>query len=113
MKKAICVVTVASLFAAGSAFASGYRIPEQSIDSTGKVGANIASATKADTTYYNPANMSWIDDGWLTEFDLTWIHLTSISYEDFRTPLYSGSSESENFLLPTFFLVSPDYHNFR
>ena len=113
MKKAICVMTMASLFAAGTAFASGYRIPEQSIDSTAKAGANIASATKADTTYYNPANMSWIDAGWLTEFDLTWIHLTSISYEDFRSPVLSGSSEKENFLLPTFFLVSPDYNNFR
>ncbi len=113
MKKAICVMTMASLFAAGSAFASGYRIPEQSIDSTAKAGANIASASMADTTYYNPANMSWIDAGWLTEFDLTWIHLTSISYDDFRSPLLSGSSEKENFLLPTFFLVSPDYNNFR
>ena len=113
MKKVISVIAAASLFAAGSAFASGYRIPEQSIDSTAKVGANIASATKADTTYYNPANMSWIDAGWLTEFDLTWIHLASISYEDFRSPMLSGSSEKENFLLPTFFLVSPEYNNFR
>ncbi len=113
MKKVISVTAVASLLAAGTAFASGYRIPEQSIDSTAKVGANIASATKADTTYYNPANMSWIDDGWLTEVDLTWINLASISYDDIRTPLFSGSSETENFLLPTFFLVSPDYNNFR
>jgi long-chain fatty acid transport protein len=113
MKKAICVMTAASLFAAASAFASGYRIPEQSIDSTGKVGANIASATKADTTYFNPAKMSWIDEGWLTEFDLTWIHLTSIDYDDLRSPLLDGSSKKENFLLPTFFLVSPNYNNFR
>jgi len=113
MKKVISVTAVASLLAAGTVFASGYRIPEQSIDSTAKVGANIASATRADTTYYNPANMSWIDDGWLTEFDLTWIHLASISYEDMRTPLFNGSSETENFLLPTFFMVSPDYNNFR
>ena len=113
MKKVIAVLAAASLFVAGAAFASGYRIPEQSIDSTAKVGANIASASKADTTYFNPANMSWIDEGWLTEFDLTWIHLASINYEDFRTPLFNGSSEKENFLLPTFFLVSPEYKNFR
>lgn len=113
MKKVISVVAVASLFVAGTAFASGYRIPEQSIDSTAKVGANIASASNADASYYNPANMSWIDAGWLTEVDLTYINLTAISYEDFRTPLYNGESETENFLLPTFFLVSPDYNNFR
>ena len=113
MKKVISVIAVASLFAAGTAFASGYRIPEQSVDSTGKVGANIASATKADTTYFNPANMSWVDAGWLAELDLTWIHLTSITYEDARTSLFNGGSEKENFLLPTVFLVSPDYNNFR
>ena len=41
MKKTISVVALASVLAAGSAFASGYRIPEQSADSTAKAGANI------------------------------------------------------------------------
>ncbi|NNK95631.1 MAG: aromatic hydrocarbon degradation protein [Desulfobacterales bacterium] len=113
MKKKLSVLAVASIFAAGSAFASGYRIPEQSIDSTAKAGANIASATNADATYFNPANMSWIDEGWLTELDLTYIRLASISYDDVRSPFFSGSTEDENFLLPTFFVVSPNYNNFR
>ena len=107
MKKVISVMALTSILAAGSAMASGYRIPEQSVDSTAKAGANIASSTRADAAYYNPANMSWMADSWNTQLDATYIHLTSISYEDSRSPLYDGDSESENFLVPTGFMVSP------
>ena len=113
MKKVISVLALASVFAAGSAFASGYRIPEQSSDSVAKAGAHIASSVGADSTYYNPANMSWADDAWLTEIDLNYIHLTTIDYTDARTSTMNGASETENFLLPTFFLVSPNYNDFR
>ena len=60
MKKRISVLALASIFAAGSAMASGWRIPEQSVDSTAKAGANIASSKRGDTAYYNPANMAWM-----------------------------------------------------
>ncbi len=113
MKKKICVVAMATLFAASSAYASGYRIPEQSIDSTSKSGANVASATRADAAYYNPANMAFTSDAWQLEADLTYIHLTAVDYQDSRSAAYSGESETENFFLPTLFLVSPDYANFR
>ncbi len=113
MKKSISLLALASILAAGTAFASGYRIPEQSSDSVAKAGAHIASSTGADSSYYNPANMSWADDAWLAEIDLTYINLPSIDYTDNRTPAFNGSSETENFLLPTFFVVSPDYSNFR
>ena len=113
MKKAISLVALASVFAAGTAFASGYRIPEQSYSSVAKAGAHVASATSVDSAYYNPANMSWADDAWLAEIDLTYIHLTSIDYTDMRTSSMNGSSEQENFLLPTVFVVSPNYNDFR
>ncbi len=113
MKKTISTLALVSLFAATSAFASGYRIPEQSVDSTAKAGANVASASRADAAYFNPANMSWLSDGWQTQVDLEYIHLTAISYEDYRSSLLSGESEDENFLLPTGFLVTPFYGDFR
>ncbi len=113
MKKSISLLALASLLVAGTAYASGYRIPEQSADSVAKAGAHIASATGADSSYYNPANMSFAADAWLSEIDLTYIHLTAIDYTDARTPAFNGTSETENFLLPTLFLVSPDYNNFR
>jgi len=113
MKQSISLLALASILAASTAYASGYRIPEQSSDSVAKAGAHIASSTGADSSYYNPANMGFADDAWLTEIDLTYIHLTSIDYTDARNPGFSGSSEQENFLLPTFFVVSPDYNSFR
>ena len=113
MKKKISLLALSSILIAGTSFASGYRIPEQSVDSTAKAGANIASSTGAVTSYYNPANMSWTQDGYQFEADLVYIHLPSVSYEDNRSPLMNGSSKSEHFLFPTFFLVSPDVSDFR
>jgi long-chain fatty acid transport protein len=113
MKKTISVLAVASVFAAGSAFASAYRIPEQSVDSVSKSGANIASAQHADASYFNPANMSWMENAWQVEADLDYIHLSSIKYTDSRTSRYNGSSKEENFYAPTLFMVSPDFYNFR
>lgn len=113
MKKKISVLALSSILIAGSAWASGYRIPEQSVDSVAKVGANIASAMHADASYYNPANMSWMKDAWQFEGALTYINLSQVNYTDNRTPLYNGESEMEHFLMPTVFLVSPDMNNFR
>ena len=98
------------LTASGSALASGYRIPEQSVNSTARAGSYVAYTPGADATYYNPANMSWLEDRGYCEVDATWIRLSAIEYTDQRSPLYSGESEEENFLLPTFFAVSPDYN---
>lgn len=113
MKKKISVLALASIFAAGSAMASGWRIPEQSVDSTAKAGANIASSTRGDTAYYNPANMSWMADTWHLEADATYLYLSPIEYEDSRNPALSGESESENFFIPTAFAVSPSYGGAR
>lgn len=103
------------LTAAGSAFASGYRIPEQSVNSTARAGGYVAYTPGADAAYYNPANMSWLENRWTLEADATWIHLSSITYADDTnsSPSHSGETEKENFLVPTFFAVSPDYNNFR
>jgi long-chain fatty acid transport protein len=113
MKKKISVLALASIFIAGSAMASGWRIPEQSVDSTAKAGANVASSTRGDTAYYNPANMSWMADTWHLEADLTYLYLSPIEYEDSRSSMRNGESESENFIIPTGFAVSPSYGGAR
>jgi long-chain fatty acid transport protein len=111
MKKTISVVALASLVMAGTAYGSGYRIPEQSADSTAKAGANVASALGADASYFNPANMSWMqNEGWIVEGNLNYIHLTGIEYDDNRSATLNGETKDENFLVPTAFMVSPDYN---
>jgi len=100
-------MALTSILAAGSAMASGWRIPEQSVDSTAKAGANIASSSRGDTAYFNPANMSWMADTTHLELDATYIYLSAVNYEDSRNPAYDGESEEEHFLLPQLFAVSP------
>jgi len=113
MKKKISVLALASMFVAGSAMASGWRIPEQSVDSTAKAGANIASSTRADTAYFNPANMAWMEDTFHLEVDATYLYLSEIEYEDARSSVFDGDSENEHFFIPTGFMVSPSYAGAR
>jgi long-chain fatty acid transport protein len=113
MKKKISVLALASIFVAGSAMASGWRIPEQSVDSTAKAGANIASSTRADAAYFNPANMGWMEDTWHLQANASYIYLSPIEYTDARSATMSDESESEHFLIPTGFVVSPDYSGAR
>ena len=84
MKKGLSALMLASLLIGSTAFGSGYRIPEQSADSTAKAGAHVASAVGADSVYYNPANMAWAENLWQTEANLTYLHLTSIEYREDR-----------------------------
>jgi len=113
MKKTVTGAGVILLAAASQVMASGYRIPEQSINSTARAGGYVAYTPGADAAYYNPANMAWLEDRWTLEGNATWIHLSSIDYTDARSSAYSGNSEAEDFLVPTLFAVSPDYNNFR
>ncbi|MGP1450268.1 MAG: OmpP1/FadL family transporter [Wolinella sp.] len=82
-----------------SAFASGYKIPEQSIDSTALSGASVAGSYGADASYYNPANMALSPSGSEIELSGTYIHLTSVR---FSKGGYSENSKRENFLAPRF-----------
>ena len=114
MKKTVLFSSMmAMMFCTSLAMASGYRIPEQSLNATALSNAYIANANRADAAYYNPANMSWLGQGTLIDGGFTIIHLPSISYTDARTPAFSGESEDENFLIPNLHLVSKDLNNFR
>lgn len=113
MKKRISAIALAGLLVAANAQASGFRIPEQSVDSTAKAGANIASATRADASYFNPANMSWMEDTWHIQGNLTYIHLAKNEFTGSDSSADNDTAEDENFILPTSFVVSPDYNGFR
>ena len=113
MKKVLSCALALSLLTGGTAFASGYRIPVQSIDSTAKSGANVASASSADAAFDNPAGMSFLPKGWLVEVDGTYLHLTSVKYTDDISPLRDGHSKVEDYFIPTLFVVSPEVNNLR
>lgn len=99
---------------AGAVFAGGYKIPEQSLRSTGTSGAYFSSANAPDASYFNPANMSFMKDGWGLEAGLRYIVLPRIKFSgqvyDPATKSFVGlktSSQRETFLVPYFHYVSP------
>ena len=104
MKKLLLISAVA----ATTLMASGYKIPEQSLNSTALAGAYVSNATTADAAYYNPANMAFMSDDKHLELNLMYIGLSSIDFEGsaLGAPAHSAESKSESFVIPQMYLVS-------
>ena len=91
--------------------AGGYKIPEQSLNSMALSAAYVAHTSGADTAYFNPANMSFMDaDKSYVEGGITLAHLPSNVYS--LGPA-SGESEVEDLPIPFFHYVSKPIDNFR
>jgi long-chain fatty acid transport protein len=113
MKK-MSQVAIALGLSAATLSASGWRIPEQSLNSTALSAAYVAGANGADASYYNPANMAFMEDGSNLETALTYINLPSINYTDtLNSSPYNGDSLKEEFIVPTLHYVSPKFGDFR
>ena len=127
MKK---IVLPIALFAfASNIYAAAYKIPEQSIKSVALSAAYVAGANEADTAYFNPANMSFLDEQQKFELSLTTIHLSKIKYKgkqivqmNGKTPIYyrdifgksaNNETKSETFLVPHIHYVSKPYGKLR
>jgi len=107
MKKIIALSTLAS----GLLFAGAYKIPEQSLNSMALGAAYVAHTSGADTAYYNPANMAFMEDKQYIEGGLTLATLPTIDYT--LIPPYSGESKRENILIPNFHYVGNAIGDFR
>lgn len=99
-----------------NAFASGYKIPEQSLRSLGSAATYFSSANSADASFYNPANMSFLKDKKFTEVGLRYIHLGKIKFEgEVLSPLTksfavsNSKSKEENFYVPYFHFVASSF----
>ena len=112
MKQTVRVVTLLSLSAA-TLLASGYRIPEQSLNSVALSAAYVAGANGADASYYNPANMSFMENGAFTEVAMTYINLPKVDFSGTAPVAYSADSKEEQFLMPNLHYVSPMVGNWR
>jgi long-chain fatty acid transport protein len=91
--------------------AGGYKVPEQSLNSMGLGAAYVAHTMGADTAYFNPANMAFMEDKQYASGAVTLAHLPENTYS-LMAP-YSGSSETENILIPNFHYVSNAIGDFR
>ena len=112
-------IALLSLAATTVLMASGYKIPEQSQKSVALSAANVANANGADASYENPANMAFEEGNGSFEMSLGYIHLTATKFDGTVTtagPVIDSSgatSKKENFLIPTFYYVSPAVDNFH
>ena len=102
-----------STLASSLILASGYRLPESSINATALSAAYVANAHGADSSYYNPANMVFNPDKSFVEGTLTLVNLGEIKYVDSRTSTFNSKSEEENILAPTLLYSSKDYDGVR
>jgi len=98
-----------ALLGTTSAHAGGYKIPEQSVNSTALSAAYVANAHGADASYFNPAAMVFNEGRASLEADLSLIHLSRISVNG----AIQDKSQVENFLVPTFHYVSEGSNGFR
>ncbi len=111
--RAMVAVGISTIFVS-AAYASAYKIPEQSTRSMALSAAYVAGADSADASYFNPANMSWVEGNALLEAGLTYIHLPRVEYRGTvaGTPA-DADSKTEDFLLPYFHYVSPKVERWR
>jgi len=107
MKKLLLV----SVVAATSLMASGYKIPEQSLNSTALAGAYVSNTSAADAAYYNPANMAFMGEDKYLELNLMYAHLNPIKFSGQvatpagLTPPHTAESASEDFFIPQIYIV--------
>lgn len=97
-------VLASAVLGVAGAQASGYRIPEQSVNATALAAAYVANAQGADASYYNPAAMVFNSGGAAIQGNLTYINLPGI---DFQGAPGNDTSKEEHFLIPTLHYVSP------
>jgi len=95
---------VLSTIVSSAVMAGGYKIPEQSLNAMALGAAYVAHTTGADTAYYNPANMAFLEENQYAEGGITLAHLPSNEFTLF--PPYSGESRVENLVIPNLHYVS-------
>jgi len=91
--------------------AGGYKIPEQSLNSMALGAAYVAHTSGADTAYYNPANMAFMEDKQYVEGGITLATLPQTDYV-LMDP-YSGHTETENIVIPNAHYVANAIGDFR
>ncbi len=111
MNQPLKIAAFLSLSAA-TLLASGYRIPEQSLNSVALSAAYVANAHGADASYYNPANMALMGGMAEIEGAFTYIYLPKVNFDAAGTSMDADSKE-EHFFVPTLHYVSPMVGNWR
>ena len=113
MKKLIVLSTLTSAMV----MAGAYKIPEQSVNSMALGAAYIAHTTDADSAYFNPANMSFLDpEVNYFEAGITLAHLPKNNFEGTQAGIpmpADAESEIENLPIPYMHFVMATDNRWR
>jgi len=109
MKNQLLKITALSAITSSVLMASGYKIPETSMNSVALSGANIAHVKEADAAYDNPANMVFMGDNNHMEVNLMYIGTSGTKYKGSYAGegSYDISAEEQTFIIPSLHYVSP------
>jgi long-chain fatty acid transport protein len=117
MKNKLIKLTALSAVTASLVYGGGYRIPETSINAVALSAANVANSKGADASYYNPANMAFMDNKQSAEFNLMYVGLDATNFKGSMSSTDSTpvdiDAKSETFLIPSLNYVSNIYGDFR
>jgi long-chain fatty acid transport protein len=106
-------VIVLSVMTSAVLMAGGYKLPEVSLNGNALGAAYIANTTEADTNYYNPANMAFLEEGAMVSGGLTVVHLPKNKFTSDLSPALNGESETENIVVPNLHYVAQATDAFR
>jgi len=115
MKKIILLSVITTSFIVAGA----YKVPEQSVNSMALGAAYVAHTDGADTAYFNPANMAFMENKQFAEVGLTWAHLPSNKFEGMQAysatdvHVANNKSEVENLQLPSIHYISQAIEPYR
>lgn len=93
--------------------AAGYKIPQQSLNSMALGAAYVAAADDADASYYNPANMVWLEKGSHLEVALTTVYIPRTKYTHNGNSAFDAEAEKGLEFIPTIHYVSPAFGDLR
>jgi len=113
-------ILISSITAISIVSGAAYKLPEQSLNGTALSAANVASCDGADCAYYNPANISFLDENsQFIEGGLTFVHLPKVAFKGTHTLQPIGTVDAtaetliENVAIPYLHYVSKAYGDFR
>jgi len=103
-------VALIPLAVVSALYGGGYKIPEVSTNGVALSAANVAHGHGADSAYYNPANMVFMEDTNVLEAGMTYINLAPVHYDGTvggESTQVGIDAKEEHFFIPSFHYVSP------
>lgn len=116
MKNQLIKITSLSILASAMLCAGGYKITTSSVNSVALGGASIAHSISADAAYYNAANMSFLENKNLFEFNLAYLGLSATNYKGTVTgdaTIHNIDAESDSSIIPSIYFISEEIKGIR